>query len=263
VADSTSVNFYRLAAAALDARPDRRVVVTDRANFPTDRYVLESLAAARDLEVRRLETDPVEGVSTVDVEAALDGGVALVTFSAVDYRSAALADVAAITALSHAAGALVLSDVSHAAGAVPLALEGRRCRPRGGLHVQVRQRRAGRPLVPLRPARPPRDAAEPDPGVVRAASGPGTTPEDPGTTPENPRIVRIDAACVASAAAFGPRPGGSALVAHGCRFQRWARCGRDTRRGRPGYAAWAPVLAARESAPVSMGAISRRLGPGF
>jgi kynureninase len=124
VADSTTVNFYRLAAAALDARPDRRVVVTDRANFPTDRYVLEGLAAARGLSIRWLDADPVLGVSAADVAPTLDGGdVALVTLSAVDYRSAAIADVAGITAAAHDAGALVLWDVSHAVGTVPLALE--------------------------------------------------------------------------------------------------------------------------------------------
>jgi kynureninase len=124
VADSTTVNFYRLAAAALDARPDRRVVVTDRANFPTDRYVLEGLAAARGLSVRWLDTDPVLGVSPADVATALEhGDVALVTLSAVDYRSAAIAEVGTITALAHDAGALVLWDLSHAVGSVPLALE--------------------------------------------------------------------------------------------------------------------------------------------
>jgi kynureninase len=124
VADSTSVNFYRLAAAALDARPDRRVIVTDRANFPTDRYVLEGLAGARGLELRWLDTDPIDGVTAADVAAALEPrDVAFVTLSAVDYRSAALADITAITAAAHDAGAFVLWDVSHAVGSVPLALE--------------------------------------------------------------------------------------------------------------------------------------------
>jgi kynureninase len=127
VADSTTVNFYRLAVAALDARPRRRVIVTDRANFPTDRYVLEGLAAARGLEIRWIETDPVEGVRPTDVAVALEAGppdeVAFVTLSAVDYRSAALADIGAITTLAHAAGALTLWDLSHAAGVLPLDLE--------------------------------------------------------------------------------------------------------------------------------------------
>jgi len=127
VADSTTVNLYRLAVAALDARSDRRVIVTDRANFPTDRYVLEGIAAARGAEIRWIETDPVEGVRPADVAAALAAGpaadVALVTFSAVDYRSAALADIGGISALAHDAGALALWDLSHAVGSIQLDLE--------------------------------------------------------------------------------------------------------------------------------------------
>ena len=127
VSDSTTVNFYKLALAALEARPGRRVVVTDRDNFPTDRYVLEGLAGGRDLEIAWLEPDPVDGPTVDDVAAALaahPGNVALVTLTHVNYRSAAIADMAAITAASHEAGALVLWDLSHSAGAVELDLEG-------------------------------------------------------------------------------------------------------------------------------------------
>ena len=127
VADSTTVNLYRLAVAALDARPGRRVIVTDRANFPTDRYVLEGIATARHLEIRWIDADPVAGVQPGDVARAFEAGrpdeVALVTLSAVDYRSAAMAEVGAITALAHEAGALALWDLSHAVGSVPLDLE--------------------------------------------------------------------------------------------------------------------------------------------
>ena len=123
VADSTTVNLYKLAAAALDARPGRRVIVTDRHNFPTDRYVLDGLAQARGLEVRHVDADPIAGVRRADVGAAIDADVALVTFSHVDFRSAAIAEVAAITADAHAAGALTLWDLSHAAGSVPVALD--------------------------------------------------------------------------------------------------------------------------------------------
>ena len=72
VADSTTVDFYRLAVAALDARPGRRAVVTDRDNFPTDRYVLEGLAAARGLEIRWIEADPIGGPTAADVGDLLD-----------------------------------------------------------------------------------------------------------------------------------------------------------------------------------------------
>jgi kynureninase len=124
ISDSTTVNFYKLATAALALRPDRTVVVTDRSNFPTDRYVLEGLALAHGLEIRWLSPDPVEGIQPADVAAALDDRVALVTFSHVNYRSSAIADMAAITALAHDAGALMLWDLSHAVGSVPLDLEG-------------------------------------------------------------------------------------------------------------------------------------------
>ena len=121
VSDSTTVNFYKLAVAAFEARPGRRVVVTDRDNFPTDRYVLEGLARTRDLEIEWIEPDPIEGPSPDDVAAALarhPGDVALVTLTHVNYRSAAIADMSAISALAHDAGALVLWDLSHSAGSV-------------------------------------------------------------------------------------------------------------------------------------------------
>jgi len=123
--DSTTVNFYRLASAALDARPDRRFIVTDRANFPTDRYVLEGLARDRDREIAWLDADPIDGPTTDDVAAVLrthPDDVALVTLSHVNYRSAAIANLAGITALAHDGGALVLWDLSHSAGAIPVEL---------------------------------------------------------------------------------------------------------------------------------------------
>src|SRR5262245_10874058 len=126
VCDSTTVNFARLASAALDARPGRRLIVTDRDNFPTDRYVLEGLARDRDREVVWLDPDPIDGPTVADVAAVLTArgdDVALVTLTHVNYRSAAIADLPAITALAHDAGALVLWDLCHSAGAVPVELE--------------------------------------------------------------------------------------------------------------------------------------------
>ena len=124
VCDSTSVNFYKLAVAALGARPDRRVIVTDRDNFPTDRYLLESIAARTGAEIRWIQGDPVEGPSVADVVATLDERVALVTLSHVAYRSGALADMRGVSAAAHDAGALALWDLSHAVGAVPVDLDG-------------------------------------------------------------------------------------------------------------------------------------------
>jgi kynureninase len=122
VTDSTTVNLYRLAVAALEAQRPRRVVVIERSEFPTDRYVVEGLARERDLEIRWLEGDPVEGLATEDVAAALDRPVALLILSAVNYRSGAIVDVAAVTEAARAVGALVVWDLSHAAGSVPVDL---------------------------------------------------------------------------------------------------------------------------------------------
>jgi kynureninase len=107
VGDSTSVNIYKLASAALDARPGRRAIVIGDDEFPTDRYVLQGIAAARGLDIRN----------------EIDGDTALVCRSLVDFRTSALADLNAVTAVAHDAGALMLWDVSHAAGIVPVALD--------------------------------------------------------------------------------------------------------------------------------------------
>ncbi len=122
VVDSTTVNLYRLASAALDARRYRRTVVIERSEFPTDRYVVEGLARERDLEIRWLDGDPVEGLATEDIAAALDSDTALVILSAINYRSAAIVDIGAVTTLARDAGALVLWDLSHAGGSIPVDL---------------------------------------------------------------------------------------------------------------------------------------------
>jgi len=123
VADSTTVCFYKLASAALDLRPGRSEIVTDVDNFPTDRYVLEGLARARGLELRLIEFDRAAGPEPDQLAPALGAQTGLVTFSHVSYRSAHIAEMAAITALAHQAGALTLWDLSHSAGSVPVALD--------------------------------------------------------------------------------------------------------------------------------------------
>jgi kynureninase len=123
IADNTTVNLYKLACAALDARPGRQVIVTDADNFPSDRYVLEGIAAQRGAELRMLATDINEGLTADTVRAAVDEDTALVSLSHVAYRSGALADLAAITEITHEAGALMLWDLSHSVGAVPIELD--------------------------------------------------------------------------------------------------------------------------------------------
>jgi kynureninase len=122
LADSTTVDLYKLLVAAADARPGRDVLVCCADDFPTDRYVVAGVAAARGTTVREVPADLDEGLDPAVLAAALDERVAVVVLSAVAYRSGALADVAAVTAAARGAGALVLWDLSHAAGAVSLDL---------------------------------------------------------------------------------------------------------------------------------------------
>jgi kynureninase len=121
VGDSTTVNLYKAASAAIAARPGATAVVTDDDNFPTDRYVLEGLAARHGLEYREVASDPVHGPDLGAVAAALPGA-ALLSLSHVAYRSGAIADMAGLTAVAHEHGALALWDLSHAVGSVPVEL---------------------------------------------------------------------------------------------------------------------------------------------
>ena len=115
VADSTSVNLFKLLVAALRARPDRRVVLTETGNFPTDLYVAGGAAGvASDTSVR--------AVDPADVQGAIDGDTAVVMLTHVHYKSAARRDMATLTAAAHAAGALILWDLSHSAGAIEVDL---------------------------------------------------------------------------------------------------------------------------------------------
>ncbi|MEV7817492.1 aminotransferase class V-fold PLP-dependent enzyme [Streptomyces flaveolus] len=124
ISDSTSVNLYKLAAAALDAAPGRGTVVMDAEDFPTNRYIVQGLAEQRGLRLVRLPSDLDGGFDLDVLRSALDGDVALVVLSLVSYRSGALLDMAQVNDLARAVGARVLWDVSHAAGAVPVDLAG-------------------------------------------------------------------------------------------------------------------------------------------
>jgi kynureninase len=123
VADSTTVLLYKLVRAGVAARPGRDEVVIDRANFPTDRFVVDGIAAECGLTVRYLDPPPDSGVRPADVAAAVSPRTALVVLSHVAYRSGFLADMAAITRVAHDAGALMLWDLCHSAGALPIGLD--------------------------------------------------------------------------------------------------------------------------------------------
>lgn len=119
--DTTSVDFYQLCHAAIQAGSGRRTVISDTANFPTDRYILEGLCQQLDINLVLIDDEDGEGFITPAMLARhLNEDVALVTLSVIQYRSGALHDVAAITKLTHEVGALVLWDASHAVGVVPM-----------------------------------------------------------------------------------------------------------------------------------------------
>jgi kynureninase len=116
VADSTSVNLFKLIAAALGLRPGRRVVVSERSNFPTDLYVAQGLG---DLLGERME---LRLVASEELEAALDEETALLMLTHVDYRTGRLHDMARLTRAAQDVGALALWDLAHSAGTVPVEL---------------------------------------------------------------------------------------------------------------------------------------------
>ena len=127
VGDSTTVLLYKLVRAAFDAQaaadPRRVELVIDTDNFPTDRYVVEGIAAERGGRVRWIEADRASGVDAEQLGRALVPQTALVVLSHVAYRSGYMADGAALTTLAHDAGALMLWDLCHSAGSVPVALD--------------------------------------------------------------------------------------------------------------------------------------------
>lgn len=135
VQDTTSVNFYQLCMAAITARPGRRTVIIDSANFPTDRYILAGIARSLGLRLLTLDNDgsggpgavPVEHdcelISTASLERHLNDDVALVSLQVVQYRSGARQDVPGITDLVRSHGALVVWDAAHAAASVELAFD--------------------------------------------------------------------------------------------------------------------------------------------
>ncbi len=121
VCDSTTVNLYKVAGSVISARVGD--VVTERTNFPTDRYVLQGLSQTTGRELRYFDVDFDAGLD-LDVVARAAEGAALVVISLVDFRSSALAPMKAVNDACRAAGALVCWDLSHAVGAVEIDLDG-------------------------------------------------------------------------------------------------------------------------------------------
>ena len=114
-ADSTSVNLHKTLGALLDLAPaGRRVILSERDNFPSDLYVAQGIAAARGLRLVPCDT--------AEITARLCDDVAVLMLTHVNYRTGAMHDMAAVTAAAHAVGALMLWDLAHSAGAVPVDL---------------------------------------------------------------------------------------------------------------------------------------------
>jgi kynureninase len=124
VADSTSVNLFKLAVAALRTRPGRTRLVTDDLNFPSDLYVFQSALRVLGPEYRLEVVRSLDGMTLpIDLlEKAIDDRTALVALSHTSFKSGYVHDMKAVTALAHQRGALMLWDLSHSVGAVPLAL---------------------------------------------------------------------------------------------------------------------------------------------
>ncbi|WP_332642708.1 kynureninase [Aeromicrobium sp.] len=123
IADSTSVNIYKLLHAAATVRPDRTELVIDSTSFPTDRFIVESVASARGLDVRWIEPELVENVTADVLARVLSDRTAAVLLGHVDYRSATLLDLPGLTTQVHDAGAVIIWDLCHSAGVVPINLD--------------------------------------------------------------------------------------------------------------------------------------------
>ncbi|TIC81087.1 aminotransferase class V-fold PLP-dependent enzyme [Nocardioides sp. GY 10127] len=124
VGDSTTVQLYKLLHAACSLRPGRTELVVATDDFPTDRYVAESVARARGLSLVWVEpSDPAAGVTDDDVAAVTGDRTAAVLLSHVAYRSAWVVPVAGIAEVAHEVGALLVLDLSHSAGVLPVDLD--------------------------------------------------------------------------------------------------------------------------------------------
>ncbi|WP_370288021.1 kynureninase [Nocardioides sp.] len=123
VGDSTTVLLYKMVRAAVAAHPERREIVVDTDNFPTDRYIVEGVARECGLDVVWITPDHTRGVTPELLAPVLGEQTALVLVSHVAYKSGFLADGPALAELTHAAGGWLLLDLSHSTGSVPLELD--------------------------------------------------------------------------------------------------------------------------------------------
>ena len=123
--DTTSVNFYQLVGAALKARPGRKTIIIDSANFPTDRYVLQGYAENLGLKLITINNEEggvaeQERITPEILQSYLNDDVAVVCLTVVQYRSGARNDIKAVTDVVRAHGALTIWDASHSAGSIAM-----------------------------------------------------------------------------------------------------------------------------------------------
>lgn len=118
VTDGTGINLFRVVSAALALRPDRRVIVMEGSNFPTNNYIVQGLiqSLGKGHQIRFAEKDALD--------AAIDDDVAAVVLTQAHYKTAQVLDMAGVTARAHAHGALAIWDLCHSAGALPVDLNG-------------------------------------------------------------------------------------------------------------------------------------------
>ncbi len=117
-ADSTSVNLFKVLVTALRLRPGRKVIVSERGNFPTDGYIAAGVAELMG------QGHELQLVEAAEIEAALGDDVAVLLLTEVNYRTGAKLDMAGLTAAAHQAGVLTIWDLCHSAGAFPVDLGG-------------------------------------------------------------------------------------------------------------------------------------------
>ena len=170
--DSTSVNLFKLIAAALQMRPGRKVVLSEPGNFPTDLYMIAGLEALGLAERRLSERGRLA--------EALDGDVALLLLTHIHYKTGAMHDMAALTHAAHKAGALVLWDLSHSTGALPINLN------EVDADFAVRARRPS-PMLPHAIMR-----------ASRSRSPAGSVMPRPSPSPTNIRAHRASSGCYAA-----------------------------------------------------------------
>ncbi len=117
-ADSTSINLYKVLSAALSIaqadHPEKKVILSERTNFPTDLYIAEALCKERGFTLKLVEAQALQ--------SALQADVAVLMLTHVNYRTGAMFNMKAMTALAHSVGALTVWDLAHSAGAVPVDL---------------------------------------------------------------------------------------------------------------------------------------------